>query len=198
VTGIRGIGLADASNSASDPKAGAWPFTGTPPRWGRFDPPTRALCLACGFALRDAESRGEAAGVTGLVRAGRDFCHAANRAYFVDYVQGGRTLGRSSLFVHTLPTSPAAEAALLFGLHGPNFYLGLPDARFADLLDTAADVLQAGSAEHMLAVAADGGRVVAILLARHDSGMMRTWPTWTSLPLVPLPPAGVFVSAGNN
>ena len=198
MTGICGIGLADASNSAPGPKAGEWPFTGTPTRWGRFDPPTRALCLACGFALRDAESRGEGVRLTGLVRAGRDCCHAANRAYFSDYVQGGRTLGRSSLFVHTLPTSPAAEAALLFGLRGPNFYLGLPDARFADLLDTAADVLQAGGAERMLAVAADGGRAVAILLSRQDSCMMRVWPAWTCLPLAPLPPAGMFASVSNN
>ena len=98
MTGIRGIGLADASNSASDPKAGEWPFTGTPPRWGRFDPPTRVLCLACGFALRDAESRGEVVRLTGLVRAGRDGCHAANRAYFADYVQGGAYAGPEQPF----------------------------------------------------------------------------------------------------
>jgi 3-oxoacyl-[acyl-carrier-protein] synthase II len=117
--------------------------------------------------------------------------------YFADYLQGGRTLGRSSLFVHTLPTSPAAEAALLFGLRGPNFYLGMPDARIAELLDTAADVLRAG-AEHMLAVAADGRRAVAWLLARREAGTACAWPAWAALPLAPLPPASVFMTASGK
>lgn len=192
MTSIRGLGLADAGSGVPAPGAEAWPSARTPPRWGRFDPPTRALCLACGRALRDASARGTATGVTGLVRAGRDGCHAANRAYFADYVHGGRTLGRSSLFVHTLPTSPGAEAALLFNLCGPSFYLGFAQATLASLLDAAVDVLRAGGADHMLAVAADGARAAAFLLARPDAGALVAWPAWASLPLMPLPPDQAF------
>ena len=85
---------------------------------------------------------------------------------------------------------------MLFGLRGPNFYLSMPDARIADLFDTAADVLRAGGAEHMLAVAADGRRAVAWLL--RAAGTACAWPAWAALPLTPLPPASVFMTASGN
>jgi len=60
-------------------------------------------------------------------RASRDKCHTglwSQRFVFLDYVQAGRKLGRGSLFIYTLPSSPLAEAAIHFGLQGPVLYIG--------------------------------------------------------------------------
>jgi hypothetical protein len=50
----------------------------------------------------------------------------------------------------------------------------------------------------MLAVAAEGGRAVAVLLARHEAGTVCTWPAWSSLPIAPLPSDSVFTCSRLN
>ena len=72
----------------------------------------------------------------GLMGASEAGCLASNRAYFQDYLGGGRTLARANLFVYTLPSSPLAESAIHFGLMGPMVYMGFPGGGLADLAPT--------------------------------------------------------------
>ncbi len=49
-------------------------------------------------------------------------CASANAAYWRDYTENGRELGRASLFVPTLPSIPVCEAAITLKIHGPAMY----------------------------------------------------------------------------
>jgi hypothetical protein len=74
----------------------------------------------------------------------------ANREFFEDYVSNGRSLARGSLFVHTLPSSPLAAAALCYGLNGPLVhYTHGPDA-VPGLIDRAIEILQHNMASAMV------------------------------------------------
>lgn len=94
-------------------------------RW--LNAASRRTCFAAALALRDAfENPAEirfAAAQTGMVGMSRDGALKGNLEFFRDYVQSGRKLARGNLFVHTLPTSSLAEAAITFGLKGPVFHL---------------------------------------------------------------------------
>ena len=45
-------------------------------------------------------------------------CRIENANYWQDYAQNGRTMGRSSLFVSTLNSTPLCEAAITVGAQG--------------------------------------------------------------------------------
>ena len=96
---------------------------------GRFNRVARTTISACALALMDAgvscadEGEPHDIGLLGTNAAG---CLEANRAYFQDYLAGGRTLARGNLFIYTLPSSPLAETAIHFGLAGPMLYVGYP------------------------------------------------------------------------
>jgi len=135
--------------------------------WGRFNAAGRLTCCACALALRDA-GIAYAAGTKipgiGLLGTAPDGSLEANREYFKDYVDSGRTLARGNLFIYTLPSSALAEAAIHFGLQGPMTYLYSPAEPFAALLATAAGMIAAGEATAMLAVAADATGAVCHVL----------------------------------
>ncbi len=135
-----------------------------PAKWGRFDDATRATCLACELALRDAGLGDRAVPGTGIVVSSPAAAIPASQAYFQDYLAGGRQLGRSNLFMYTLPTSPAAEAAIHFGLAGPLLFAGFETDPLPNLSALASSFCQTGEAPVMLAVLEDGGRAVAWLL----------------------------------
>ena len=167
---------------------------------GRFDAVSRLTCCACALALRDAglsvdECRKQA---IGLVGANAEGSLAANRAYFTDYLQAGRKLGRGNLFIYTLPTSPLAEAAIHFGLQACLLYVGYPangltavppahgapaDERTAlpaglpELLHTAAELIADGQAARILAVRADGQEAMGFLLGPAEAADGGTQPT---------------------
>ncbi len=138
---------------------------------GRFDPVTRRVISACALALQDAgRVLGNAVkSNVGLLGGNPDGCVEANRAYFADYLAGGRALARANLFVYTLPTSPLAEVAIHFGLQGPVMYIGCPGTlkeRLADLVETGVAWLRDQAAEAMLVVANDEHSAVAAYIGR--------------------------------
>jgi 3-oxoacyl-[acyl-carrier-protein] synthase II len=125
--------------------------------WGRFDAASRLTCAACGLALRDAGlAEPGARRDLGLVGTSADGCLASNRAYFADYVECGRTLGRGNLFIYTLPSSALAETAIYFGLQGPLLYLRFAANAAARLLHEAAARVRRGEAAGMIATLRDG------------------------------------------
>jgi 3-oxoacyl-[acyl-carrier-protein] synthase II len=134
---------------------------------GRFNAATHLACGAVGLALRDAgvaSSAGRTSTI-GLLVATPDGCVAANRAYFADYLAGGRTLGRGNLFIYTLPTSAPAEAAICFGLRGPLVYVAPDHAPARGLIAMAAGMLGRGEADAMLALVADAAAGICFVVA---------------------------------
>ena len=169
---VTGIGWVNGTGAGGVLK-GTWSFHGDAdgiPPWkdpglfpvpvknmGRFNPVSRMTLCACALAVRDAgvmwgDGQKRNIGLMGASEAG---CLASNRAYFQDYLGGGRTLARANLFVYTLPSSPLAESAIHFGLMGPMVYMGFPGGGLADLLETAALMVSDGAADGMVAVWAD-------------------------------------------
>ncbi len=69
-----------------------------------------------------------------------------NSAYWADYLENGRELGRGSLFVATLASTPAAEAAIAIGAHGGvcYYYTGeVPETRPALVIETTRERVKA-------------------------------------------------------
>ena len=135
--------------------------------WGRFNAAARLTCCACALALRDAGvpyAAGTKMPEIGLLGTAPDGSLEANREYFRDYVDSGRTLARGNLFIYTLPSSALAEAAIHFGLQGPMTYLYSPAEPYAALLEAAAGMIAAGEAAAMLAVATDATGAVCHVL----------------------------------
>ena len=135
---------------------------------GRFDAVARMTLCACALAMRDAGwTLGD--GIkrdVGLIGTNEEGCLAANKAYFQDYLSGGRVLARANLFVYTLPSSPLAEAAIHFGFQGPMLYSGRSGAGLDDLLEMAAMMIEGGDASGMVAVKANAREAVAVVLGR--------------------------------
>jgi hypothetical protein len=135
--------------------------------FGRFPGSVRETYTACGLALR-------AAGVEygpgtrmpmGLIGAGYDATLVANRAFFSDYIDSGRIMGRGNLFIYTLPTSPLAEASIHFGMTGPVLYVEADTAPFAEMLRGACRMIRTGQAQAMGLVWQGGGATLCALLS---------------------------------
>ena len=141
------------------------------PRFGQFDEDSRRVTLCVALALQDAgiDCAQDRPRDTGLLVSSVDGAGAANAAYFQDYLAGGRTLGRSRLFIYTLPTSPAAEAAIHFGLTGPIIYVGRSAPDPAAALHDCARLLRGGWAEEMLCIVKDASAIVGVVLKKASS-----------------------------
>lgn len=180
--GIRGVGWLTAAaygqagrglcqpfpageGPASLAKSGVVP---TPYRnFGRLDPLARLTIAAVALTLDDAGEAvalGEKQG-TGIVGATRDGSLAADVAYFRDYLENGRTLGRGNLFIYTLPTSPLGETAIQFGLTGP-LLATTAEAPLAAAVELAAGLVAGGEAPRMLAGAASAEDALYLLIER--------------------------------
>ncbi|MCU0858921.1 MAG: hypothetical protein MUC65_11025 [Pontiellaceae bacterium] len=120
--------------------------------YGRFEPVTQRICCITALALQDAgiDCAEGLRHEIGLLGTSPDGCLQSNLNYFKDYVDGGRTLSRANLFIYTLPSSPLAEAAVHFGLQGPQLYLRLLDESAAPLIRQAAGMIRRGETERML------------------------------------------------
>ncbi len=121
--------------------------------FGRLDAASKMTCYAVGLALKNA---GFGCPVkhkqaVGIIAGNGTGCLSADINYFKDYLDNGRTLGRGSLFIYTLPSSPLSEAAIYFGLAGPLFYMAGADKTFAQLTSLAADMIRNNEASVMLA-----------------------------------------------
>jgi 3-oxoacyl-[acyl-carrier-protein] synthase II len=111
--------------------------------YGRLDAVSRLTVSTVALALEDAAIGYEAGSRLDIGIIGT--CHAgslvSDSAYFRDYLENGRTLGRGNLFIYTLPTSPLAEAAIHFGLVGPLMFLADREHSFAEILTRAEECL---------------------------------------------------------
>jgi 3-oxoacyl-(acyl-carrier-protein) synthase len=130
------------------------------------------LCFVAALALADARAEAGSWAVrdVGVVATDPGGCVEANERFFRDYVEAGRELARASLFIYTLPTSPAAEAAIRLGLQGPTLYVGAPTRRIAVALETAGRVLRGGQARGMIVTGRDGDDTVAFAVEPAHGG----------------------------
>lgn len=91
-----------------------------------------------------------------------------NVAYWRDYTGAGRQLARAALFVPTLPSIPACEAAIAVGAHGEVcYYRTAPDtAVLAELVEDAFAV--ATPPEGVIAIESSADATCAVRIARGD------------------------------
>lgn len=141
--------------------------------FGRLDPLSRNTIAAVALALDDAglAAPGGEPQAIGIAGTARDGSLAADVAYFRDYLENGRMLGRANLFIYTLPTSPLGEAAIQFGLTGPLLYAAAGQAPLAGALDLAAELVVGGEAPRMLAGQADAETALYLLVDRAEGGV---------------------------
>lgn len=136
-----------------------------PRHFGRFCAEARLAFGAVAQALNDAQMNPAATGIrVGVVAFDRDGCVAANRAYFTDYVQSGRTLGRGQLFVYTLPTSVAAECAIACHLIGPIMYVGESGGGVGGAMRAAVDLLSDAEADAFVLLSATPQAATALVV----------------------------------
>ncbi len=155
--------------SAGDWKNGNWSY------FRRFSPDAQVFTLAVALALRDGGIKFLPELTVGVLAAD-DFEHEADQAaYFTDYIEGGRELGRSSLFVHTLPTSAAVDASVCLGLRGPVLYIRGENNIWGELLNTASDFIANGDAEIMILSYRSADTLVCLTLsAGGNTNLSRT------------------------
>ena len=167
--------------SGGDWKSGNWAY------FRRFSPDAQLFTLAAGLALRDSGIEFKPEQNVGLLAAD-DFEHESDQAaYFADYVAGGREMGRSSLFVHTLPTSAVVDASVCLGLRGPLLYIRDEDDIWGGLLNAAADFITGSDAEIMLLSYRRAGTLICLTVtAGGNAAMHRTAQT---------APEAIFASA---
>jgi len=125
--------------------------------FGRFNQDSRLTCLSIALALYDAGvaySKGNKQDI-GILGTSPDGALNANLAYFKDYVDAGRKLGRGNLFIYTLPSSPLAEAAINFGLQGPLLYMRYLEKPQENLLAQAELMIKNKETRAILAVIFD-------------------------------------------
>jgi hypothetical protein len=82
---------------------------------------TRCCLCAAKFAMDGARWKGDAE--IGMIGTASGGLIAANREYFRDYVENGRSMGRGNLFIYTLATSPLGETAIALSLTGPSLFM---------------------------------------------------------------------------
>lgn len=136
--------------------------------FGRISEQSKQAVFCVALALHDAgispdENRDDIA----LVASGQDCCREANRAYFEDYVENGRTLGRGNLFVNTLPTTPAAMAGIACGLHGPLYFCASGNAPYEE----AEILLEGKEASGVVLVLEDNAKLAAFVFEKGGSGL---------------------------
>lgn len=133
---------------------------------GRLDHVSRLTCAAVALALKDAdiECSPERKHDAGIISTNASGSFDTDMLYFRDYLDSGRTLSRGNLFIYTLPSSPAGEAAIYFGLQGPLLYIGGKDNSMANALRTAAEMVLDNEASVMLAGMAEADHAFYFVL----------------------------------
>jgi len=133
---------------------------------GRLDNVSRLTCAAAALALKDAgiECSPEMKHDAGIICTNTSGSYETDMHYFRDYLDSGRTLSRGNLFIYTLPSSPAGEAAIYFGLQGPLLYIADRKKPMVNALHTAADMVLGNEASMMLAGGAEADRAIYFVL----------------------------------
>jgi hypothetical protein len=136
--------------------------------FGKYDLVSKMTCCVSALALYDAgipysESQKQDIGILGT---NTDGCLQSNVEFFKDYVEHGRTLGRASLFVNTLPSIPMAEAAIYFKCRGPLVYMAFPQRQVPSLLSQSEKMILRGESAMILAVKASEQDALCFVVAR--------------------------------
>ncbi len=135
--------------------------------FGRLDAVSKTTCYAVALALNDAGidypvlNKEE----IGIVAANEKGCLDSDIRYFKDYLDYGRTLGRSNYFVYTLPSTPISEASIYFGLQGAMFYAGGDCKLLAKAVMLASETISQGEVSIMLAGEASEDKALFMVLA---------------------------------
>lgn len=127
----------------------------------------KARLAVLGSQLAFADAGLSAGGNIAVIGWGGEESTMENRAYFNDYAVNGRFLGRSQLFIGTLPTTPLCEAAICLNLHGPVFYFH-SDGGIASVLAEAESLLSSQSPRDALLLGIRDGTLLALLLSRTE------------------------------
>jgi len=124
------------------------------------------FCLsAASLAMKAAELEKRE---IGLLFAGSKGGLLANRNYFRDYVENGRTLGRGNLFIYTLPTSVSGEVAIALALTGPCLFIQNDSRPLPSLIEHAEQMLADGEADAMLLFWSDPIAAVCLAIEKGD------------------------------
>lgn len=125
--------------------------------FGRLDPLSKRTLCAVALALKDAgieKAEGHKRSI-GILGTGPEGCLNAHVAYFRDYLDSGRRMGRGNLFIYTLPSSALAEAAIHFGLQGPNLYQVSCEDSWTKSLHVASEMVDQDRVPAMVVVASE-------------------------------------------
>jgi hypothetical protein len=136
--------------------------------FGKFDRVSKMTCCVAALALFDAgisysETRKQDIGILGT---NSDGCLQTNVDFFKDFVEFGRTKGRATLFVYTLPSIPVAEAAIYFGCQGPTLYMTFSEKQTPSLLRHADKIILRRESPAMLALNASEEDALCFFLGR--------------------------------
>jgi hypothetical protein len=177
--GARGFGSGQRANAVWETPERLADHVSSPPagkvsrNYGRFDLPTRLVCHAVHIALQDAGYGADRPfpDGAGLIGTGDVGTLAANLAYYRDFCEHGKVLGRSNLFIYTLPSSALAEAAIHFRLRGPLLFLASsPDGDLGPAFRAAEDFLAGGAVPCMLVCdATPTAAIVHVIEGGHGS-----------------------------
>jgi hypothetical protein len=138
--------------------------------FGKYDLVSKMTCCVSALALYDSgmsysEDQKQDIGILGT---NTDGCLRSNVEFFKDYVEHGRTLGRASLFVNTLPSIPMAEAAIYLKCRGPLVYMVFPQKRVRSLLSQSEKMILRGESTTILAVSASEQEALCFVVAREQ------------------------------
>ncbi len=122
--------------------------------FGRFDKSSKMIVSAIALALHDADLKDEIKDMS-ILRMNETGSNDSNLKYFKDYIESGRTLARGNLFIYTLPTSPLAEAAVIFGIKGNIVYSSTPLEDFQENVNYALNMLKPGKKTKYNAIVID-------------------------------------------
>jgi len=130
-----------------------WP--GVSRKLGRMDRGSRMFLLAGREALQGAGLAGADLSGTGVALGSRFGCLLVNEAYHRGLLTKGVRLASPLLFGYTVPSAPAGELSIAFGLTGPNLTVVSGDASGGGALARAAAWIRAGRARRVVAGGCD-------------------------------------------
>ena len=133
--------------------------------YSRMTDDAKSCLCAASLAMRAADWLDSTAYEIGALSSGCAGYIQAQREYFSDYVINGRTLGRASLFIYTLPTSVLGEIAIPLHLTGPTMHIQAEDRPLATLLQQAEQLITDHEADGMLGLWSDLQAVVCFAVA---------------------------------
>ena len=140
-------------------------FLGRPIKYlSRMTRECRACLCAAGLVMKTSGWLDTPPGDIGLVGAGYEGCLIADQKYFHDYVTSGRSLGRGSLFIYTLPSSTLGEAAIAPGLTGPGMHIQAERDPLGTLAREAAQFVADSEAKAMLTIWSDATSAVCLAI----------------------------------